>query len=58
LFDAARRQVAIRGEKDEFGERFVIDFDMQGPGGAANVRSSWIVQVDEDFPRLTTCYVF
>lgn len=25
--------------------------------GSVTIRSAWIVRDDEDFPRLTTCYV-
>ena len=57
LLEAARTEEAIPGEQDEYGRRFVVDFTMRGPAGVARVRSSWIVRTDEDFPRLTSCYV-
>jgi hypothetical protein len=41
----------------EFGSRYVIDFTLQASGREARVRSSWIILKEEDFPRLTTCYV-
>lgn len=40
-----------------YGRRFVIDFELTTEVGSAIVRSSWIVRKDEDFPRLTSCYV-
>lgn len=43
--------------KDDFGQRYVIDFELEGPGGRARVRSCWIVRATEDFPRFVTCYV-
>jgi hypothetical protein len=42
---------------DQYGQRYVLDFMMDGPKGEVAVRSSWIVRTDEDFPRLTSCYV-
>jgi len=44
-------------EQDSYGQRFVADFRMEGPTGPVGVRSSWIIRVGEDFPRLTSCYV-
>ncbi len=57
LLTAAVTEEASSGEIDEYGQRFVVDFDIIGPGGQARVRSAWIVRGDEDFPRLTSCYV-
>ena len=57
LLAAARNTDAIPAEKDDFGQRYMLDFIMPGPKGRAWVRSSWIVRRGEDFPRLTSCYV-
>jgi len=57
LLVAARQFPAIPGEHDGFGRRFVVEFPMDGPKGSVLIRSSWIVRKDEDFPRLTSCYV-
>ena len=57
LLQAARTQVAFPTEVDDFGQRFVIDFWLDGPTGRAEVRSSWIIRTDDDVPRLTSCYV-
>ena len=57
LLDAAESDDAAPGEVDEYGERFVVDFEMDGPTGHVAVRSAWIVRVDEDFPRFVSCYV-
>lgn len=42
---------------DQFGERYVLEFQMRGPQGAAVVVSTWIVLRGEEQPRLTTCFV-
>ena len=57
LLDAAHSLEATLGKKDGYGQRYVIDFPMDGPNGKATVRSCWIVRANEDFPRLTSCYV-
>lgn len=57
LLAAAVSGMAIPGEVDAYGSRYVIDFPMRGPLHAATVRSIWIVRRGEDFPRLATCYV-
>lgn len=58
LLHAAADEDAVATDKDEFGQRFVVDFTMKGPGGEARVRSAWIVRTGEDMPRLTTCFVY
>jgi hypothetical protein len=35
----------------------VIDFLLEHTGRRALVRSAWIVLVNENFPRLTSCYI-
>jgi len=57
LLAAAREAVARSVEQDEYGQRYVVDFVVPGPGGDVTIRSSWIVRRDEDFPRFTSCYV-
>jgi hypothetical protein len=57
LLEAAREVDATVGEHDGFGQRFVVQFDMEGPKGPVAVRSAWIVRNGEDVPRLTSCYV-
>jgi hypothetical protein len=57
LLAAVRDNDAVAAEHDEYGMRYVIDFMARGPAGQATVRSAWIIRQDEDFPRLTSCYV-
>lgn len=42
--------------RDEFGERYQIDFQLTR-GRRATIRSAWIVLRNERIPRLTTCFV-
>lgn len=57
LLDAVRTRDAVMGEKDQYGQRYVVDFVMDGPAGRGVVRSTWIILSGEDYPRLTSCYV-
>jgi len=57
LLKAALEGEALEAERDDYGQRYVVDLEVRGPQGRATVRSSWIVLHGEDFPRLTSCYV-
>jgi hypothetical protein len=57
LLEAARAADASASDRDQYGQRYVVEFIMTGPAGTAAVRSAWIVRADEDFPRLTSCHV-
>jgi hypothetical protein len=54
---AACDQEAVAGEVDGFGQRYVIDFPLEHAGRRALVRAAWIVLANENFPRLTSCYI-
>jgi hypothetical protein len=57
LQEIARTGNAKRGERDLYGQRYTIDFEMVTKGGRATIRSGWIVIRGKTAPRLTTCYV-
>ncbi len=48
--------VEARGNNG-FGEVFVVRFPLATDAGDATVLTAWIIRNDEDFPRLTTCYI-
>ncbi len=48
---------ALAVASTSYGERYVIDFTLTTDSGTARVRAAWIIRTDEDFPRLTSCYV-
>jgi hypothetical protein len=54
---AAATADAIPTVSDRFGDRYVLQFEMQGPGGMATILSSWIVRRGEATARLTSCFV-
>ncbi len=57
ILRAAATEDALRTVVDKYGQRYVVDFDAQGPGGQGRIRSAWIVLAGEDFPRLVSCFV-
>jgi hypothetical protein len=57
LLEAARTNEATASDKDEYGQRYIVDFIMHRAGREARIRSSWIVRNGEDVPRLISCYV-
>ncbi len=57
LLSAALSEEAMPAEEDEYGKRYVLDFEMSTEVGSARVRSGWIVRSGENFPRFTSCWV-
>lgn len=57
LLDAAQSCDAAPREEDGFGQRYVVEFTMNGPVGRARIHSTWIVRRGETFARFVTCYV-
>jgi uncharacterized protein DUF6883 len=61
LLDVLRRaatdQDAMLGKLDEYGQRYLIDFEFTGPSGTATIRAAWIIRPNEMVPRLVTCYI-
>ncbi|MBI3399827.1 MAG: hypothetical protein HY048_00280 [Acidobacteria bacterium] len=59
---AALLRAAVNGDaqpaaSDQFGDRYVLEFEIDGPLAAGTVRSTWIVRRGETAPRLTSCFV-
>ena len=40
-----------------FGETYVLRFRLTTNKGSATVLSAWIIRHNEDFPKLTTCFI-
>ncbi len=57
LLEALLQGDAIGAEADDYGQRYILDFECVNRDRRATVRSGWIVRRGENFPRLTTCYV-
>jgi len=57
LQQIASTHEAQLGEKDDFGQRYVIDFALTAAAGPVDVRSCWIIRNGEEVARLTSCFV-
>jgi len=44
-------------QKNEYGQRFQVEFNVARAGRTALVRTGWILPGGEIAPRLTTCFV-
>ena len=57
ILTAVTIEEATPTERDEYGQRFAVDFSMRRHGKEGIVRSTWIIRSSEDYPRLTSCYI-
>ena len=57
LLAAAAAVDALPAASDRFGDRYVLEFEINGPRGVRMLRSMWIVRRGERTPRLTSCFV-
>src|SRR5690349_5111534 len=57
LHIAASSHETVATTGDSFGQRYLVDFPLLFRSRSVIVRSCWIVRRDEDFPRLTSCFV-
>ncbi|MGH7258686.1 MAG: DUF6883 domain-containing protein [Nitrospiraceae bacterium] len=57
LLEAVLREDAGFLGADDYGQRYALDFPVQGAGVVVTVRSLWIIRHGEDFPRFASCYV-
>lgn len=58
VLDAAAESEDAEPRGDNgYGEVFVVRFPLRTDAGSATVLTAWIVRHEENFPRLTTCYI-
>src|SRR5437660_99107 len=57
LLAAAKGTEAKPGVANVYGQRYFIDFDLVRPDRVVRIRSTWIVRLGDNLPRLTSCYV-
>ena len=57
VMKAISAEEAVRQQPTAYGQRFIVDFKVMGLRGFVTVRSTWIIRIDEDFPRLTSCFI-
>ncbi len=56
LLSAVRAYDALLGLKDDYGQRYQVDFPLEWQGKRALIRSAWIIEPNKPYPRLTSCY--
>ncbi len=57
LRDAIQKYESTPDENIQYGQKYVVDFQLTRNEQQAIVRSVWIVRNEENFPRLVSCYV-
>jgi hypothetical protein len=57
LIAAALERDATLGASDQYGIRYIIDFELSRSERTVAIRSSWIVRSGETSPRFVTCFV-
>lgn len=57
IYDALNTNDAIETFSDIYGIRYIVDFSCINKDKQAIIRTIWIIKTNENFPRLTTCYV-
>ena len=56
LLQVVQTQEAKLGRRDLFGQRYTLDFALEWHNKSATIRSGWIIEVNSQVPRLTSCY--
>ena len=56
LLSAVKGDNAALGRRDEFGQRYVLEFMFEWHHKQAVLRSGWIIEHHSDTPKLTTCF--
>lgn len=56
LLEVVKTYSARLGRRDEYGQRYTLDFEIKWQDKSATLRSGWNIEHDSDIPKLTTCY--
>ncbi len=56
LLEVITTQESQLQRRDEFGQRYTLDFTIEWQDKSAVLRSGWIIEQDSEIPKLTTCY--
>ncbi|GAB3499947.1 hypothetical protein GCM10027341_24270 [Spirosoma knui] len=57
VLNAVLLNPAEYGGRNSYGKLYAVDFVMTYNSKTATVRTSWIIHDNENFPRLTSCYI-
>jgi len=52
-----KSEQAVAGRRDEYGQRYQLDVKIDGHGGTATVRTTWIALAGGRGPKFITCHV-
>ncbi|MEO0835419.1 MAG: DUF6883 domain-containing protein [Cyanobacteria bacterium J06642_3] len=58
LLSIVKTESAKLGRSDAFDQRYTLDFTLKWQNKSSVIRSGWIIEVDSQIPRLTSCYPF
>ena len=56
LFEVIKTHEAQLGKRDDYGQRYTLDFTIEWQNRKATLRSGWIIEHNVEVPRLTSCY--
>ncbi len=56
LFEIIKTHEAQLGKRDDYGQRYTLDFPIEWQNRKATLRSGWIIEHNVGVPRLTSCY--
>ena len=56
LLQVVKTHDAQLGRRDDYGQRYRVDFPLEWHGKRAIIRSAWIIEHGSDTPKLTSCY--
>jgi hypothetical protein len=56
LLEVVKTHEAKLARRDDFGQRYTLDFPLEWQNRSATIRTGWIIEPDSNTPRLTTCY--
>jgi hypothetical protein len=57
LEEAAVDENAKLGTSDQYGTRYIVDFELRHGVRTASIRSCWIILSGQMAPRFVTCYI-
>lgn len=56
LLEVVKTHEAKLGRRDEFGQRYILDFTIEKQDKKVTIRSGWMIEEGSNVPKLTTCY--
>ena len=57
ILEAVLIENAVFTNRIAYGDLYNMDFNLTYLNRTATIRTAWIVRNEEDFPRLTTCFI-